>query len=152
MAMMEISRQINAPAERVFSVFSDIQNSEQHLSGVTKIEMLSDGPPAVGTRWRETRVMFGRDCTEELWISDFEPNGSFTVMSHSCGAEYKSRFDFAPKGDTTDVTFTVECRPLGFIAKVMMTLMKPFTGKLMKSMEDAVAQDIDDLQAVAEAA
>lgn len=152
MAMLEIQKTIEASPERVFEVFTDIQNAGQSLSGVTKIEMLSDGPTAVGTRWKETRVMFGRDCTEELWISDFEPNSSFTVMSHTCGAEYKSRFDFAPSGTATEVTFTVDCRPLGFVARVMMTLMKPFTGKMMKSMEEAVAKDIDELKAVAEAA
>lgn len=151
MAMMEIQRTVDAPLERTFATLTDIQNAEPNLSGVTKIEMLSEGPTGVDTRWKETRVMFGRDCTEELWISEFEPDRSYTVMSHSCGAEYKSRFDFTPNGDGTNVTFTLDCRPLGFIAKVMMTLMKPFTGKLMKSMEDAIAKDIDELKAIAEA-
>lgn len=152
MAMMEITRHVNASVDRVFELCTDIPGAEQRLSGITRIEMLTDGPIGVGTRWKETRVMFGRDCTEELWISDFEPGRSYTVTSHSCGAEYKSTFTFEPEDEGTRVKFELDCRPLGFVAKVMMAVMKPFTGKLMKSMEEHIARDIDELKAAAESA
>lgn len=151
MALIEFSRHVSAPLDRVFSVFTDVANCKERLSGVQDIEMLTEGPACEGTRWRETRVMFGREWSEELWISEFIPNESYTVSCHSCGSEHRSVFTFAADGDGTLVKFSMDCYQLTLFAKVMKVLMKPFEGRMKKAMKEMLETDIEELKAVAEA-
>ncbi|MFP4235572.1 MAG: SRPBCC family protein, partial [Nitriliruptoraceae bacterium] len=52
------SREVAAPAERVWEVVTDIEGSAAVLSAVDAIERLDDGVGfGEGTRWRETRTM-----------------------------------------------------------------------------------------------
>ena len=65
-ASFTLSRHVETPVDRVFEVFSDIPRSHEMVDQIVRIEMLTDGPVGVGTRWRETRMMFKREATEEL--------------------------------------------------------------------------------------
>ena len=53
-----LSRSIAAPPSAVWRVLTDIDEAARTLSGVTGIERLDATGYEVGTRWRETRVMF----------------------------------------------------------------------------------------------
>ena len=57
---LSLERLVRAPADRVSAVLTDIAHADQTLSGVTQVEPLTEGPYGVGTKWRETRRMFGR--------------------------------------------------------------------------------------------
>lgn len=48
---------INAPIEKVFDVFTDLEKAPERVKGIAKLEIL-EGPLRiqVGTKWRETRV------------------------------------------------------------------------------------------------
>ena len=52
---------IAAPATVVFSTLVDVGRWAQFMSGIGSVEILTPGPLALGTRFRETRTMFGRD-------------------------------------------------------------------------------------------
>ena len=68
-----VSVDIDVPIDRVFSIATDLQNAPERIGGITKLEVLTDGPFGLGTRWRETRVMFGREATEVMWVTAFDP-------------------------------------------------------------------------------
>ena len=91
-----LTQHIKAPADAVWAVVSDIPGSAATLSGVESIQMLTDGPYAVGTRWKETRTMMGRAETVEMWVSQSEApsngRGSTTVKALQGGAGYTTRF------------------------------------------------------------
>ncbi|MET1022462.1 MAG: SRPBCC family protein, partial [Arthrobacter sp.] len=87
-----LTQHVNAPAEKVWAVISDIPGSAVTLSGIDSIQMLSDGPYGEGTRWKETRTMMGRSETVEMWVSQAEPPRSTTVKARQGGADYTSRF------------------------------------------------------------
>ena len=70
---IRLSKHIAAPVDVTFDVFSDIPNLEEHIAGIVKVEVLSDVTQGVGTHWRETRVIFGREATEEMEISTPSP-------------------------------------------------------------------------------
>ena len=55
-----LTQHVNAPADTVWAVMSDIPGSAATLSGIDSIQMLTDGPYGEGTRWKETRTMMGR--------------------------------------------------------------------------------------------
>ena len=95
-----LTRHINAPADKVWAVISDIPGSAATLSSIDSIQMLTESPYAAGTRWKETRTMLGRAETVEMWVSQCEPpsqlaapaSASTTVKALQGGADYTTRF------------------------------------------------------------
>lgn len=141
MAGFTISRTVSAPLERVFQVFSDLESAPERITGIQQVELLSPGPVRAGTRWRETRVVLNRECTEELEITRFEPDRSYTAECESCGARFVSTFEFAEQDAGTAVTVTVHTVPVSLVAR----LLSPLTGLMMSSCRKAMEQDVDDL-------
>lgn len=90
------SHVIHAPLERVFEMFSDIHHSADLVDAITRVEVLTTGSIGKGTRFRETRVMFKRETTEEMEVTAFDPPHSYTVEADSCGAHFTSTFRFEP--------------------------------------------------------
>lgn len=146
---MEIraSRHIQAPIDITFDIFSDITKAEERVEGISKIEILSDIKQGLGTRWRETRVMFGQQATEEMEISDFQPNRSYDVVAESRGARYHTRYTFTEKEGGTQVEMVFSGRPQTTLMKLMSVLAFLMKGPTQKALE----ADMDNLKAVAEA-
>ncbi len=67
-------QQVAAPPEKVFAMMSDFANAPQRISGISKVEMLTDGAVGVGTKFKETRVMLGKEATETMEVTTFDPN------------------------------------------------------------------------------
>ena len=63
---IHLTQQSTAAPEAAWRVLTNIAGAAETLSGVTAVEMLTPGPYAVGTRWRETRRMFGKEETQEM--------------------------------------------------------------------------------------
>lgn len=147
MALMEITKRIEAPVEDVFEAFTDFAGAAEHVQGIKRVEMLTDGPPRVGTRWRETRIMYGREATETLEITAFEPNRRYTAGCNACGCRLESTFLFQPEGDATRVRVTMDGQPLTTFAKLMAPLTRWMMGPSMKKCMD---KDIEDLKKVVE--
>ena len=138
---------VAAPIDRVFAVYSNIPNAAERIPDIQKIEMLSEGPVGVGTRWRETRIMFKKEATEEMWISSFDPPRSYTVEAESHGMRYDTRFDFEEADGGTRVTWTFVGTPLTLGAKIMA----PIFGLLMSGMlRKCMQRDLDALRTVCE--
>jgi hypothetical protein len=75
-----ISIAIAAPAERVWTVMSDIEHWSEWTSSVTSIEHLSGGPLRVGSRARIRQPKF----PPGVWrITELEPGRSFTWVTGS---------------------------------------------------------------------
>jgi len=146
--MMTMSKQIDAPVETVFDLCSDLRNAAERIRGIVRLEVLTDGPIRVGTRFRETRIMMRKECTEEMEIVEFTPPRSYTVACESCGCAYRTQFRFVPDGRGTRVDFDWSWQPLTFFAKLMMPL-----GKLMMgTMKKCIDNDLEDMKKAAEQA
>jgi uncharacterized membrane protein len=143
---IQVSKHIAAPIDVVFDVFSDISKVEERVAGITHVVILSDVKHGVGTRWRETRIMFGREATEEMEISDFKQNKSYDVIASSNGIDYHSRYTFTEKDGSTQVDMVFSGKPTSLIAKLMTPLGYLFKGAARKAME----ADMDELKAVCE--
>jgi carbon monoxide dehydrogenase subunit G len=143
---IKVSKDINAPIERVFDVFSDITQAEQRVAGISKVEILSDVKQGKGTHWRETRVMFGREATEEMEISAFNPNQSYEVVAESRGMKYHTIYTFTSNGDITRVEMVFSGKPMTLVAKLMSPLGMLMQGPARKALD----ADMDDLKRVAE--
>jgi carbon monoxide dehydrogenase subunit G len=142
-------RRIDAPVESVWAVLTDIPGSAQTLSGITRVEMLTEGPYDAGTRWRETRTMMGKSETVEMWVSEVVPLRSTTIKALQGGADYTTVFALAPVGSGTLLTMTFGAQIVDSTtaARIMMGLF----GKIGLSItRKALAKDLADIAAKAE--
>ena len=147
MKAVQVSIEIQAAPEAVFNVFADLERAAERITDIIKLEMLSEGPVGVGSRWRETRVVFNKEATEEMEITVFDPPNGYSVEAESHGSHYKTEFVFSPKGDGTEVTMTFEATPISFMAKVMGFFMGPMMRNMISK---CVAKDMTDLKRVLE--
>lgn len=140
-----VERRIAAAQGRVWEALTDLGGMERMVSGVTKVEVLSKGTFGVGTRWRETRRMFGKDATEEMWVTASEPPERYVVEAESHGGHYVSEWDLRPGGPTSmTVRMTFTAVPTGAVTGL---LAKVLGGIGARSVSRAVAKDLDDVAA-----
>lgn len=146
---MSLTQHVNAPADKVWAVISDIPNSATTLSGIDSIQMLSDGPYGEGTRWKETRTMMGKSETVELWVSQADPPRSTTVKGLQSGADYTSRMTLVDRDGGTDLTMTFGAELIN-PSRLNKLAMAVF-GKLGMTMtRKALAKDLAEIAAKAE--
>lgn len=146
MGCMTMTKHIEAAPGSVFDVFSDVTKAADRISGIERIEMLTDGPVGLGTRFRETRIMFKKEATEEMEFTAFEPGRSYTIGCESCGCRYAYAFHFEPDGSGTRIDIEMSYQPISFAAKLMTPLGWMMKGTLKKYMD----RDLEDLRAVVE--
>ncbi|WP_114908115.1 SRPBCC family protein [Ornithinimicrobium murale] len=145
-----LSRVIEASPERVWQVLTDLERAAETLSGVTSVQLMTDGPYAVGTRWRETRTMFGRSATEEMWVAECDPLRHTEVRAESGGASYVTEFTLTPLGDggraELSVRFGAELTSPSAVTKVAMRLFGPLAARATRK---ALEQDLTDIASAA---
>jgi carbon monoxide dehydrogenase subunit G len=148
-APIEIHQDVNAPADKVWAIITDIENAAQTISGIKRVERLDDADGfVVGTRWRETREMFGRSATEEMTVSEIVPGRSYTTIADHDKVHYESTLSVEPTGaETSQLTMRFDAQTSGFLNKtfgaVIGAIMVRSTRKLMQ-------QDLVDIAAAAE--
>lgn len=146
---LTIERTVAADPEAVWAVLSDIEHASDTLSGVTRIEMLSEGPYGVGTRWRETRKMFGKEATEELYVTEADAPHRTVVESDSSGVHYVSVFTLTPADTGTHLTMTFSGTQTSttVLSKAAWALL----GRVgLKAAGKAMTKDLDEIAARAE--
>lgn len=146
MAMLIMQKHINASPETVFRVATDLANWSDLIRGIERIEPLTEGPMRVGTRYRETRKMFGKESTEEFEVTALDAPHGFDVQAHTCGMLFTSRHRFVPDISGTLVELTLESKPQSIFAR----LMAPLGKVMMGSMKKLIDADLEDLKAIAE--
>ncbi len=146
MAFVTVEKIINAPQEIVFAKAANFENAAEVVSDIMKVEMLTEGTIGKGTRFKETRVFWGREATEVMEVVAFEPSSSYQLQANSHGARYLTTFNFVAEGDATKVNMLFEATPLSFFAKVMSI----FSKAMMNSVRKAVEKDLDDLKKACE--
>jgi len=149
MAKISLSKSLNAPVERVFQAFTDFERAADRIDAIQGLEVLTEGPVGVGTRFRETRIVFKKEATEEMLITGFDAPNSYTVGCESCGAVFETVYRFAPEGPggaATRVEVDFVAKPVTLLAK----LMSPLSLLMIKSCGKAMEQDMEDLRRVVE--
>jgi carbon monoxide dehydrogenase subunit G len=142
-ARVTVERTIAAPPERVFAVAIDIHHWAEIVPAIQRVDVLTPGPMAVGTRFRETRKMMGREATEEMTVTGFDPPRGYVLAAESHGCRYRTELRFEPEGAGTRMVFEFGAEPLTLAAKVMMALMKP----MMKKAAQMCAKDLEAIEA-----
>ena len=147
MSRTEVLRTIAAPADRVFAAVADVAQFSRAVEDIERVEFVSDIRTGLGTRFRETRIMRGREATVELEITEFAPPERVRFLSEAGGVQWDSVFTVAaaPDGEGTQLRLVMQATPLTFAARLMVPLMKGMVRK-------AIASDMDAVKAYCESA
>jgi len=143
------SKTINAPVDEVWSIMTNLEGFPDAISGIEHVERLDEGSGFdVGTKWRETRTLFGRTATEDMWVTELDPGHSYVVEANSHGAEYRTTQSVEPDGDGGSVLLmSFSGNPTGTMAKVMSaTIGRLFVNATRRAFE----QDLADIASAAE--
>ena len=93
---LKLEIEIAAAPKKVWKVLADIDGAVGRISGIEKIEVLErpkKKQDLVGLKWRETRLMWGKEAVETMWITDAVENQFYRTRAESHGAVYVSGFD-----------------------------------------------------------
>ncbi|MCE2540939.1 MAG: SRPBCC family protein [Acidobacteria bacterium] len=86
MANVTVTRRIDAPADVVFRVVAHVEQFSQAVPGILRVEFLSEVKSGVGARFRETRMMMGREASTELEVTEYVENERVRIVSEAGGA------------------------------------------------------------------
>jgi uncharacterized protein YndB with AHSA1/START domain len=140
---------IDASVERVFGLFTDIEHAVEHVSSIRSVALRTRGRPfGLGTRWRETRELFGGLDSAEMEVTAFERNRAYTITHRKAGVRIETAFAFEPRADGTSVSieFTVQTAglPTGFLT--------PLNWAIAGKVRHVLNRDLSDLRQIAEIA
>jgi carbon monoxide dehydrogenase subunit G len=136
------SCKVNAPKAKCFEVFSDLENLSKWVTAIQNIELLTDNKIGKGTRFKETRIMFGKESSEVMEITLFEPADHFREEASSDGLHYISDWRFLEVDEHTvvTVTFTIEART------IMAKLMRIGFLLIRSSLKKAFLTDMEEMK------
>jgi uncharacterized protein YndB with AHSA1/START domain len=115
---------IRHPLAKVFPYLAEPRNRPAWQSTLRRVDMLTEGPLGLGTRWREGAVGFG---TSEMEIVAFEPNRIWGERARSPFGEATITLHFVEEAEGAPITrVRVEAdiavpRFLGPAARFVMT-------------------------------
>jgi uncharacterized protein YndB with AHSA1/START domain len=105
-----VSVDIAAPAYRVFDASTDIARAAERVPSIKRVEMLTPGGFALGTRWREIREVSGHLDVTEMEVIVFEPDQMYVLSRDEAGVrvEIVFSFEWAGTGTRVLVEFTLD--------------------------------------------
>ena len=103
--------EINRPPAEVFTFISDLCNEPRYVPNVLETEKISDGPVAVGSKYREvTRVMFGRKAVATYEVTQYDPPSTFAFRGTSGRSKFRGRWVIEATDDGSLARFTAEAQ------------------------------------------
>jgi carbon monoxide dehydrogenase subunit G len=146
MKPIECRVEISAPPALVWRTVADIERAAETIPAIKSIEILPGPRTGKGLRWRETRIMFGREATEVMEIAEWRPplshasGGTYVATAQSHGTAYRSEVRVEPFGSDARLTFTFEATALTLLARIMSALTLPLMkGMVIKALDADLA-------------
>ena len=103
---------------------SDINNFSKSIPDVINVEFLSDVKSGVGTRFRETRLMKGKEAMTELEVTEFVENDHVRYVTDSDGTVWDTVMSVKAVDDKTDLTLIMDGGPHKCMQKMVGPVMK----------------------------
>ena len=133
-----VARTIDAPVDVVFKAVSEVGNLPNTVPDIVKVEFLSDVKSGVGTRFRETRLMNGKESMTELEVTEFIDNEHVRMVADSHGTVWDSVFAVKATGGQTELVLTMDAKAHKLLPKLMNPLVKGLIKKGLEKHMDAV--------------
>ena len=134
-----VTRYIQAPLPLVFLRISDVRRFEEINESVTKIEFLTEQQSGVGTRFKETRLMKGREATTTLELTEYVENEHVRFVSDEGGTIWDTVMRVTENDGKTELSMVMDAKPYKFMARIITPLIKGMVSR-------AVVEDMDMLK------
>ncbi|QEG24042.1 SRPBCC family protein [Mariniblastus fucicola] len=147
MAQTSISIHIQASTEKVFAAVAEIDSFPQRAEAIQKVEFLTKQHSGVGTRFRETRLLNGRESKTELEVTEYEPDlpeRRIRMVSDQGGTIWDTVFVVTDSGSGSTLNLKMDARPYKLVARIMTPLISGMIKKFIQ-------KDMDDLKTWCEA-
>lgn len=122
MAGFKMSEWISRSSQDVFDFITSSDNAPKVVQSVKSMVKLTEGPVRVGTRYRETRTMRGKEEHAELEVVVYEPNQNYAVKNMTEGIETVYQYTFHPEANGTRVDLVCEVKA-GGVKKLMLPMV-----------------------------
>jgi carbon monoxide dehydrogenase subunit G len=144
MSRISVTRTIDAPSEIVFDTVADIRQFSKALPHVVKYEFQSEVQSGVGTRFRERRLMNGKEATTELELTEFVENDRVRLVADDgYGTVWDTLFTVKAENGSTVLTMTMDAKSYKWLAKIIVFFIKAMVRR-------AVERDLDFVKAFCE--
>ena len=124
MSRTTVRRTISAPVDFVFRTVAEIENFSKAIPHIVDVEFLSDVRCGVGSRFRETRLMRGREASTVLEVTEYVENERVRLVSDEGGTIWDSVFTVSPVDGGTKLTLVMEAAPYTFKSRILVPVMK----------------------------
>ena len=125
---VDLEHVIAHPPERVFAVLSDPARRPSWQENTSGVTVLTPGPTALGTRWRETSRGIG---VVEAEVVGLEPAALWEESGTADGGEGRITVRLRPEGEgSTHLSVTVELHLKG-LRRVMEGALAPIVARQM---------------------
>ncbi|QYK50196.1 MAG: SRPBCC family protein [Anaerolineales bacterium] len=131
----EFSEHIAKPPKQVFDLISDLTNGSKFLDNIKESQKTSSGPIGVGTTFRETRIVGGKESSTELLVTAYEPHTHVGISTEVEGIKVVYHYYLSPEAGGTQVRWVCELEASG-----LRKMMLPMVAGIMKK------EDGDHLQ------
>lgn len=131
-------RSIDAATDKVFNTLASVESFSEAVPGITNIEFLSEQRRGVGTRFRETRIMHGKEATTVLEVTEHLENERVRIVSDTGGAIWDTVFLVTAEGKGTRMRMAMEARPHKWLAKLMVPMVLGVVRSAVRGDMDAV--------------
>lgn len=123
-----VSQSFSQPPIRVFEALTDLGGASTWMPNLVGIDVLTQGPFGVGTEWRETRKLFGKEATEQFEVTRCDPPTRISIRvdgtkGDSRRGEYLFDYRIEPSGDGTEVVLDGAVRGLTGVTAIVGKLM-----------------------------
>lgn len=137
MNAFELSEYIDRSPEDVFAVIADPTAAPAFLDNISKSTKLTAGPTGVGTTFRETRIMRGKQSSADLLVTAYERSSHVAISTEAEGITITYDYRLSPEGAGTRLTCSCELDASG-----MRTMMLPMVARIMKKEDGAHLQKL----------
>lgn len=132
------ARTIKAPISHVFDTVSNIENFSKAIPHIINVEFLSDVKTGVGAKFRETRIMNGREAKTDLEVTSYEENQHVRLVSDSHGTVWDTVFTFVEEAEGIKLKMVMEAKSYKLSARIMGYFIKGMVQKALDEDMDAV--------------
>ena len=138
MTRVVVIREIRAPIDFVFRSISNISQLPQTVPEIEKVEFLSENQSGIGTRFRETRLINGKESITDLEVTEYAQNEYIRMKADSHGIVWDSLFKVEKAGEFTQLTLTMDAKAQQLLPKLLNPLMKRMYKRGLEKHVDAL--------------
>lgn len=141
---VSVDIEISSSKEKVWLAITDIENCPNFISSIVDLEILEKPSDRfVGLMWKETRLMFGKEASETMWITDAVENEYYCTRAESHGSVYITKISLSENRNITTLTMSFSAQAQTTFVKIVSAIMSIF---IKGSMVKELKKDLEDIK------